>query len=226
MDFYIKGDTKYGPWHIMSNIVQKSIFRLIIGNAQGTSFVIATAKNKGMFEAVFITAGHLLDEKKSNNDPLIFDQDGNSIYEEVITSISVTRLEGSAFDTALLEIQSHRPIIPEQDLLAIHKSEDILEKGLQIGWLGYHGFNNPNLKLFRGSIVEYDSEHNRYMLDAAPQPGISGSPAFTQDGRLVGIVTVYKNGYEKYVQDYGQLTLIPLTKFKASLEQDDNTIVL
>ncbi len=223
MKRYLKKKHKYGEWLEMSKVAENSVFRLVLGNAQGTCFVISVGENEKnkIYETTFITALHVVESIKQSDEPEIFDAHGKRVYDKVNHEATIAKFGDPSDDTAVIVFKSNKPVISKNLLLPLRDKELNLSRATEIGWLGYPGFAKANLCFFHGYVSAYDKSQERYLLDGAANKGVSGGPAFTQNGELVGIISAYT--YDSNNNLPGLISVVSLEKVRETLSNHDNT---
>ena len=223
MKRYLKKKHKYGEWQEMSKIAEKSVFRLVVGNAQGTSFVISVGEDEknNIYETTFITALHVVESIKQTDEPEIFDLHGNRVYDKVNHKATIAKFGDPSDDTAVIVFKSNRPVISKNLLLPLRDKELNLSRATEIGWLGYPGFARTNLCFFHGYVPAYDNSGERYLLDGAANQGVSGAPAFTQNGELIGLISAYESDSNNNLP--GLISVVSLKKVRETLSNHGNT---
>ena len=226
MKRYLKKKHKYGEWLEMSKVAEKSVFRLVIGNAQGTCFVVSVGEDakRNIYETTFITALHVVKNIKQSDEPELFDAHGNRVYDKVNHEATIAKFGDPSDDTAVIVFESNKPVISKNLLLPLRDKKINLGRATEIGWLGYPGFANPNLCFFHGFVSAYDKTHERYLLNGAANQGISGGPAFTQNGELVGLISAYS--FDSNNNMPGLVSVVSLEKVRKELKNHDNTIFI
>lgn len=223
MKRYLKKKYKYGEWQEMSKIAEKSVFRLVVGNLQGTCFVISVGEDEknNIYETTFITALHVVENIKHTDEPEIFDVHGKRVYDNVNHEATIAKFGNPSDDTAVIVFKSNKPVIPKNLLLPLRDKKLNLSRATEIGWLGYPGFASTNLCFFHGYVSTYDITQERYLLDGAANQGVSGGPAFTQNGELVGLISAYASDSNNNLP--GLISVVSLEKVREALSNHDNS---
>lgn len=223
MKRFLKKKHKFGEWLEMSKIAEKSVFRVLAGNAQGTCFVISVGEDqeRELYETTFITALHVVKGIKQSDEPELFDASGKRVYDKVNHEATIAKFGDPSDDTAIIVFKSKEPVISKTLLLPLRDKELNLSRATEIGWLGYPGFANPNLCFFHGFVSTYDKKQERYLLNGAANQGVSGGPAFTQNGELVGLISAYSSDRNNNMP--GLVSVVSLEKVRKTLSEDENT---
>jgi hypothetical protein len=175
-------------WTDVISRIEPLVFRI---HAGGTGFVVGLTKRDGGRHAMLATALHVVEDVLGNDLPLdIVGQEGTALSKVTAGPTHIYPVGPSECDTALIEVHTTQPLITPDALLPI-PLETMLPRGADVGLLGYPGLVLPELCFFRGVISGYQEQPPLYLVDGVSINGVSGGPAFTPSGLLVGLVSAY-----------------------------------
>ena len=160
------------------------------------------------------------------DEPELFFSSGRRIFDHDNHQFSIAKFGDQRFDTAAIQIISTKQIIGLNQLLPLTKSSTILERGTEIGWLGYPAMADTELCFFHGYISYYDKKNKRYLVDGSVSLGVSGWPAFTKEGLLVGLVSAYVNLPGPNTKTPSLTSLVSLESVRSALENDIYTEII
>jgi trypsin-like peptidase len=179
-------------WEELIRRVEPLVFRVHAGPCLGTGFVIGTGgRNTGGRRVAIATAWHVIEEAAPAAETLeLVRSDGTALSTLVSHPVEVMQVGPSECDTALILAEAREPLIATENLLPL-PLETMLPRGSELGWIGYPGLVAPELCFFRGVISGYLEKPPIYLVDGVAIHGVSGGPAFSRNGLLVGFVSSY-----------------------------------
>jgi hypothetical protein len=193
-------------------IVRPFVFRVEAGDLAGTAFLIALGKAKygGKPDSMmFATARHVtMPEGRVPPNLSLADHDGSVSFASGTHRCYAYSLGPPQFDIGLIVVDAE----PPRSLLAIppllpHNRK--VKQGADLGWLGYPGIAGSKLSFFAGVLSSYLDQPPGYLVDGVAINGVSGGPAFTREGAIVGIVSSYlPNWIDKTTALPGLVTLV------------------
>lgn len=210
------------PWPDVIDRVQKNVFRIYAGDSAGTSFVISLGANQNKTEyfAMLATAWHVLEDVPGTGDDIkLVSADQKTIFDSQTNQIGFYRLGNAAFDTALIQVRTGKPLLQESELLPILPFDSQLARGADLGWLGFPGIVEPELCFFHGHVSGYLNTPPTYLIDGVAINGVSGGPAFDNRAHLIGLVSAYiPNKIDQFTTLPGLMALVPINAIRYSME--------
>lgn len=186
-------DPTTGVWVKAVKKVSKSIFRVEAGDAGGTGFAISTAQEKtGTTYALMVaTAYHVLKDCGPDSPIRLFSPDGQCVIDRRTFEINIGRPNPDQYDIALIYVQSKTPFFDPHDVLPLLPKDFLGAIGADLGWLGFPSVVWPQLCFFRRSLSAYQPNPPAYLVDGVAINGVSGGPAFNDEGVVFGLVQCY-----------------------------------
>ena len=182
-----------GPlsWPDVITRIEPLIYRVHAADSMGTAFVIGRSRSDGGRHTMLVTALHVVEDVLGNELPLdLVNRDGVQISTLTADAVRLYPVGPPECDTALIEIPTREPLLPEDALLPM-PFETMLPRGAELGWLGFPGLVRPELCFFRGVVSGFQEEPPLYLVDGVAINGVSGGPAFDQSGLVVGFISAY-----------------------------------
>jgi hypothetical protein len=190
---YSRSANRISPWVIAAERVSKVVFRLEGDPYSGTCFAVSCAETRNTPGHVFMfaTAYHVVKNRKPGSLLRLTSSDETIVVDSTTSDISVVPPSLPEYDIALVFVKSSDPLIPRDHLLPLLDYEYYPPRGAELGWLGYPIVAWPQLCFFRGSLSGYLPAPPAYLIDGVSINGVSGGPAFNQDGVIFAAVQSY-----------------------------------
>lgn len=178
-------------WPSIVSKIQPLCFQIHAGGSLGTGFAIGVSGNDGGCHTMLATALHVVADVLGNDQPIeIIRSDGSVMSKFAAGPLRIFPISPPECDCALIEVPTKEPLIQPEQLCAM-PLETMLNRGTEIGWLGYPGFVFPELCFFHGFISGHLEQPPVYLIDGVAINGVSGGPAFDESGLLCGMVSAY-----------------------------------
>lgn len=173
--------------------VSRSVFRVEAGKAGGTGFAISTGQDKAgtTYALMVATAYHVVRDCGPDSSIQLFSADGRWVIDRKQFEINVGRPNPDEYDIALIYVQSKTRFFDPHDVLPLLPKDFLGAIGADLGWLGYPSVVWPQLCFFRGSLSAYQPNPPSYLVDGVAINGVSGGPAFNEQGVVFGVVQRY-----------------------------------
>lgn len=217
-------------WDQVVDRVFPSVFKVETEYSSGTAFVfsISRVRENGKHYTFLATAWHVLSNEIGTKSPLsISSSDGERQWTSEKDKIFLSSLGPKKFDTALIMIESHDPLISIDRLLPVPPFDTQLARGANIGWLGYPGITEPEICFFSGHISGYLNDPPSYLVDGVAVNGVSGGPVFDNRCHLIGMMTAYIPNYIDETRTLpGLSSVTPINAIRFFAEQQLRATVL
>lgn len=201
------------PWAIAAERVSRVLFRVETDTKGGTSFAILCAEdpsNHG-FVTLFATANHVVRDYKPGSPLSLNSADGSSTLDAQANTLSVIPPSSPHYDIALISAISDQPILPPGHLVPLLSHDFYPPRGAQLGWLGFPSIVWPELCFFQGPLSGYLNAPPAYLVDGVAINGVSGGPAFNNEGTIFGAVQSYiPNKPTKELTLPGLMVVVPI----------------
>jgi len=176
---------------------------------------------------MFVTAWHVFKDLADSDDELtLVSSDRNLTLDSDKHPIAFMPVGDNVFDTGLIVVRTEDPIFSASDLLPTMPCELALECGAELGWLGFPGLAEPELCFFHGYVSGHISPFadgggpETYLVDGVGVNGVSGGPAFTKRGLLVGIISAYiPNRVDSHTTLPGLMAVVPINAISYWLDR-------
>ena len=205
-------NTPQPDWADAVDFIRPFVFRVEAGDFGGSAFLIAFGRPKTGGDPdtlMFATARHVT--MPSGQIPAtlrLISHDASTTLTSTSHRCFAYALGPAEFDIGLIIVDT----LPPDHLLEIppllpHSRK--VRQGADLGWLGYPGLAGSKLSFFSGVLSSYLDHPPGYLADGVAINGVSGGPAFTREGHIVGIVSSYRpNWLGKTTALPGLVTLI------------------
>ena len=186
-------DPSLNPWVIAAERVSRVLFRVETETTGGTAFAFMCAENPSNDEYVtmFATANHVVKDHNPGARLSLTSSDGTSILDAHSCTLTVIPPSTDEYDVALISAISKRPTVAPNDLPPLLSHDFYPPRGAQLGWLGFPSIAWPELCFFQGSLSGYPGAADAYLVDGVAINGVSGGPAFNDEGTIFGVVQAY-----------------------------------
>jgi hypothetical protein len=201
------------PWALAAERVSRVLFRIETDTKAGTAFAILWAEDpsKHGFATLFATANHIVADYKQGSPLSLTSADGSSTLDTQACTLTVIPPSSGDYDIALISATSERSILPPSYLVPLLSHDLYAPRGAQLGWLGFPSIVWPELCFFQGSLSGYLSEPYAYLVDGVAINGVSGGPAFNNEGTVFGVVQSYiPNRPTKELTLPGLMAVVPI----------------
>ena len=173
-------------WHEVIDKIRNHIVKITTPQGHGTGFLIAF---DGSELVCIATAAHVVDYANYWQQPIRIH---HPVSKKEIFLASENRAIDSDKnqDTASIFFAKGDLEFPNKPLPFIREGRRCKE-GVDIGWVGFPAINPDSLCFFNGRISCWMKDEMYYLVDGVAIGGVSGGPAFTLSGDILGLVTNY-----------------------------------
>ncbi len=217
---------RISPWVSAAERVSKVVFRLEGDPSSGTCFAVSCSETKNPYSyfLMLATAYHVVKDQKQGSLLRLISSDETMVLDSQTNDILVVPPSLPEYDIALLFVESQHPLIAPKDLPPFPPDNgNYPARGTELGWLGYPGVAWPELCFFRGSISGYQSNPPNYLIDGVSINGVSGGPAFNQDGVIFAAVQRYlPNRLSDNLTLPGLMGAVPISSLMKWMSQNLN----
>ncbi len=220
---------RISPWVSAAERVSKVVFRVEVDTSSGTCFAVSCSETKNPYSyfLMLATAYHVVKDRKQDYFIRLTSSDETMILTTQTNDIMVIPPSLPEYDIALLFVKSEHPLIAPEDLPLFQNNGNHPARGTELGWLGYPGVVLPELCFFLGSISGYQSNPPNYLIDGVAINGVSGGPAFNQDGVILAAVQRYlPNRLSDNLTLPGLMGAVPISSLMNWMSQNLNMIDL
>jgi hypothetical protein len=201
--------------------VERLVYQVKADAGRGTAFAISVATPSGnQHHTMFATAWHVVEGAVGNDATLdLVGKDGVLVSGLTTGPVSVYPVGPPEYDAAMIVVPTRVPLVSIVDLHAM-PLETMLNRGAELGWLGYPALAAPDLCFFRGNVSGHRKDPPCYLVDGVGINGVSGGPAFDADGLIVGMVSSYiPNQENRGLTLPGLLTITPMNLVRLWMQQ-------
>ena len=178
-------------WAELIRSVEPLVYRVHAGASVGTAFVVGVSRSDGGRHTLLVTALHVVEDVLGNDKPLdLVRPDGTLISKLTVGPVKIYPVGPRECDSALIELATRDPLVTADALFPM-PLETMLPRGEDLGWLGFPGIVFPELCFFRGVVSGHLERPPIYLVDGVAINGVSGGPAFSRNGLVVGLVSAY-----------------------------------
>ena len=187
-------ETSLNPWAIAAERVSRVLFRVETETSAGTAFAIMYAEHPSTngYATMFATANHVVREHKPGSPLSLTSADGSSVLDVQSCTLTVIPPSNDNYDIALIAGVSEKPAVPPNDLVPLLAHDFYPPRGAQLGWLGFPSIAWPELCFFQGSLSGYLTAPEAYLIDGVAINGVSGGPAFNDEGTIFAVLQAYR----------------------------------
>lgn len=216
-----------GVWIKAVNKVRKAVFRVEIDNAGGTAFAISSTHNEAgtSYALMLATAWHVIRDCGLTSHVRLVSADERYDFDNRNLTIKLFPPNTELLDIGLITVQSTTQFFDPGDVVPLLPHPYVGAIGADLGWLGFPSVAWPQLCFFRGSLSGYLPTPVAYLVDGVAINGVSGGPAFNDEGIVFGIVQSYlPNRLSDDMTLPGLMEAVPIFPLEAWMSESLKTI--
>lgn len=182
-----KKKTSEPKWHETLAFVKNYVVSVKTPNGSGTGFLITSSKTEKVVGIA--TASHVVDYAHEWGQPIKI---GHYLSGEITLLKESDRSVhwDPNTDSALIRFPKGKLPLSEQGPYLIERGLHMKE-GVEIGWCGFPAVYPSKLCFFSGRVSAWLKSLEAYLIDGVAINGVSGGPAFSLFGEIIGMVTAY-----------------------------------